>query len=507
MDINIEDLFNDIQKNALVSYLDTENRSDASPTIRGFIFQNLFAVHQLFDSGIDGVVFCECVEDVFFYGIDGSAKAFQAKCYKDRLESDSLCEVAANLFYDYKTLYDCFKVSNYILCCNNNEIYTIPDYSQVVDWIIKTKEKMTDKQKDSKSKFNRVSQTFLDSGENVYRDFSKLFKCCSFVSVSELKKSASSLLLKYFNQNANDIDTGYIDEEALKNILLSLTYQYVLGSLERTTTDSHSKLNARRLSRSEVFDEWKFAFGTADTSLPQKVVISLIDEIYMSLIDDNKNMSEEINEALDIVYEDTKRWIKNLFSSEEGQLSFIKTVSKQNLDECNEWNKKTSKDKTITIYKAYEGIRSFFGYLWKIIIDLHIENGKENNSLNVADYLEATEGYIKFRYGTKDGVILPDVGSHRLNDIYAYLSRLKRYTPRIWYMNCDSSIRHKYSYNIPINVGPDDSNKWKIDNVKDDSIFIIECMKCVSIEAGGWEKTENCDDHIFSDKCGGESKW
>lgn len=515
--------FSPEQTNDLVEYLDNEGSSDATPSICGFIFQNLLAIYELFQNSDDGFVFCECVEDVSYCGTDGSLTIIQAKNYSNTIKEETLCSIVLNFFYAHSILHESFSSIRFFIYTGIANSITFPDYAKVKAWIDKEDKDINEKGKEREikakqkgkkakplnNKYTRARGAFLSSNSAEFNDFSSNCGSKSVGDLESLRDEVGKLLLDYCQKTEKEIYASVDNKNDLKEILFSLAYQTVLSSLEIIKNDSKRKIQKRQISKNNVVEKWKSVLVSNNSAIPLTTVLAFVHDFHLDLKLKNPDMDADMSTALDKLHENTMQWLQEQALSDDKKIAFISTVCQISLEECRKWNTYSIGQKVNYLHDARYGMQDFFLYLWKIIIDIYW-NTKAESDLELDKYLDSTNGYIRFSYNSKDGVILPSVSRGLIQDkTDIYIEHLAQKPPLVWYMDCDSNYRNKHEYSWGVNKINEENIHWKTNEIDDSNVFYIECMNCINIGKGKWKIIENCDECIFSNNCKGygEVKW
>lgn len=172
-----------------------------------------------------------------------------------------------------------------------------------------------------------------------------------------------------------------------------------------------------------------------------------------------------------------------------------------------EFCEKTVGERVLDIAECRENFKTFFKYLWKILLDINVNNEKDLEGkfdeirLKPESYINplVTEYIsIKFLNGKEIELLLPSIASDPATNwkrVYERMGREKE-KPAQYYM--PGQYRGAYSYTQKVT---DVMSNKRVTNPFIDDKYNIECMECINIDWNQWNILENCKDCIFSNKC------
>lgn len=292
----------------------------------------------------------------------------------------------------------------------------------------------------------------------------------------------------------------------LSMILLGLAIIYI----QRRYNVEQNSFNSIRMTRIE-FDKYMKSYTQTKT---EKTIVAYllecITEVYNSIIMYNTSLSNMKKIMLDRICHNTLNWINILGSTKEGQYRLLYTCSYAEVSQLNNFKNMDISHRLGMIHEAREAFVDFLKYLWKIMLDISVKNVKSITQISDHRWLfdpvtyvdDSQKDFICLNFPedyTNCSVILPAAkgtfkGTKRkLIDRFINL----RHVPEKWFFNNNDDMQGENYYNYRVT---DIRKKATIAERERDG-FWIECMHCIGIDEGDWDKVEDCSMCIFKDTC------
>lgn len=302
----------------------------------------------------------------------------------------------------------------------------------------------------------------------------------------------------------NPVEEG--DDEKWGMILLGLAIIYI----QRRYNVEQNSFNSIRMTRIE-FDKYMKSYTQTKT---EKTIVAYllecITEVYNSIIMYNTSLSNMKKIMLDRICHNTLNWINILGSTKEGQYRLLYTCSYAEVSQLNNFKNMDISHRLGMIHEAREAFVDFLKYLWKIMLDISVKNVKSITQISDHRWLfdpvtyvdDSQKDFICLNFPedyTNCSVILPAAkgtfkGTKRkLIDRFINL----RHVPEKWFFNNNDDMQGENYYNYRVT---DIRKKATIAERERDG-FWIECMHCIGIDEGDWDKVEDCSMCIFKDTC------
>ncbi|WP_455620160.1 hypothetical protein [Eisenbergiella sp.] len=513
-----------------------EESRDASSTIRGFLFQDLIAIQKLVNPSTEAVC-SEYIEDVMVFEKDATY-VIQAKYYP----SGGIIkkEIMRELYYQYVRLqllgYEKIKP---ILAAYYPHNMRKP--SEQVMWsYIEDEDKTVKSDKEDK----KTTESFLegigtDKEDNIItenpKDIEKWLEKEVYPKKKEeaeqvfFEKYASKSTVKAF---VNDlvIDTNYqeigkyresvakelekinfpecttLDKEQKTSILIGLAVQYIQGKYNEKVkgTDLLEEILCTR----EKFLEYLKKNLCVETderiaAYIQSVILDVTDEILTG----SPNMGEEQIKLLECIQENTSNWMRQLVSNSNGRLQLLNTVSGMPPKKLEKYEEKSIREQYGIIREHREKIEFFLRYLWKIMMNINQDLLQESHltesqkkRLMPQYYVDSDEKrYISLHFPKEEvqavAIVSPAVRPNAGGILENIFSRMREFQPEKWYMCGDYHGIYKYDMDIS------QIKEAHMVSTLEEKCFRIECMECMVVEDGCWDRTEVCEKTIFTNTC------
>ena len=239
-------------------------------------------------------------------------------------------------------------------------------------------------------------------------------------------------------------------------------------------------------------------------------LVSIVCEEYGEVINHN-DLSDLQTHMLNLIYQNTIRWINEMSKTVDGQYQLLNTLSVDEAGKIAGYRGAIVDDRLRCMAECKRDFLNFLSYLWKIMLNICQENVHEvteisahSELLNPFYYMvpRVTE-YICLNFPEDKcinrTVILPRAGGDFTGVKRRIVARMVNMSqrPEKWFFADSKLMRGKnyYKYSTAnVNENP------TVVDLGEDS-FYIECMDCIGIGEGEWDKTDVCSHCIFSVQC------
>ena len=489
---------------------------DATSKIRGFLYQDYVTIRCLLQDSVEYVC-SEYLEDIDVFYDDGKFEYIQVKYYP--ASEPKLDEISTDLYYQYQRLMllqsklkvvpqlyihrerktrklTKKRLENYVRkIAGIPNLLTSKENDDIELWLEQNINIITDKDKQKKIFFDKWA-----SIESIEK-FVDVMKIVHTENISDYKQK---LMKKLSDTYPNPVEEG--DDEKWGMILLGLAIIYI----QRRYNVEQNSFNSIRMTRIE-FDKYMKSYTQTKT---EKTIVAYllecITEVYNSIIMYNTSLSNMKKIMLDRICHNTLNWINILGSTKEGQYRLLYTCSYAEVSQLNNFKNMDISHRLVMIHEAREAFVDFLKYLWKIMLDISVKNVKSITQISDHRWLfdpvtyvdDSQKDFICLNFPedyTNCSVILPAAkgtfkGTKRkLIDRFINL----RHVPEKWFFNNNDDMQGENYYNYRVT---DIRKKATIAERERDG-FWIECMHCIGIDEGDWDKVEDCSMCIFKDTC------
>lgn len=511
---------NQTEAENLLCMYEGDKARDASDNVRGFLFQDYIAIKCLLQDDVEYVC-SEYLEDVDVFYKDGRFEFIQVKYYPKT--TPKMGEISTDLYFQYLRLkmldseltalprlyiHRMQPVNQPTLAemkghiSAGTELPVTPAYpADPKDWLRKNVN--SGKRKKGEQKKILFDQA---ASEETLQGFVEDFAIEKQKSIIEYREELMEALGRHY---PNPDDEG--DEEHWQRILLGLAVLYI----QRRYTLVNPGFEDLRMSKSD-FDTYMTT--TVETEPEDRIVSYLVGECterFESIIYHN-DLSDFQKNILSQIYRKTLRWICHLAKDAEGQYRLVNTLSKKSTKSVSTFKTKSADSRLTVIAGCQDGIHTFLGYLWKIMLNIcqdeldeNTDMDKNSNLFDPRSYVdENVKDYICLKFPEDRHidhcVILPEVLSEFGGVKRRIAERLLAVDPRPekWYFSNRDIIKGENIYNYST---ASVEEKATVTDLGKES-FYIECMECIGIDEGEWCNREHCRDCIFSLKCVKEGK-
>lgn len=489
---------------------------DATSKIRGFLFQDYVALMSLLKKQVKYVC-SEYLEDVDVFFEDGTFEFIQVKYYPKT--SLKMKEISTDLYYQYLRLQmlksTLIAVPRLYIHTNSKaekltldkmktniglgdalpKSVTYPNAVDSAIWL-KTNVYSTNKKEEQKK---NLFETM--ASEASLKEFVANFDVIYQQDINQYKKELMEALAKAYPNFDKDSD-----EEHWQLILLGLAISYMQ---RRYALDDPDFAQLRVDKKS--FDQYMTNSTEAKTEQTiANYLVGVVCEEYGEIINYN-NLSGLQTHMLNLIYQNTIRWINEIGKTVDGQYRLLNTFSTDDVSKVSGYRKATVDDRLIYMAECKSVFQEFLDYLWKIILNICQE--KVSDEAEISDHLEwfdpvdymdlSVTDYVCLNFPEDKyidrSVILPSVGGKFNSVKRKIVERMVKTSskPGKWFFENNKLTRGKNYYNYStanVNENP------TVADLGEDS-FYIECMDCIGIDENEWSIKETCGDCIFSEKC------
>lgn len=503
-----------------VMYEGDKNR-DATSKIRGFIFQDYVTLMCLLQNKVKYVC-SEYLEDVDVFFEDDTFEFIQVKYYPQTCPN--MKEISTDLYYQFLRLQmlQCTlkaKPSLYIHRKSEvkkptldkmkvyieleNKLPKSVEYPNPVDsaaWLRTNVYPSNKKEEQKKNLFETMAS------EKSLEDFVEKFDVIHRQDINLYKKELMEALAKAYPNSDKD-GNG----ERWQLILLGLAISYI----QRRYTLVNPVFDQLRVDKKE-FDQYMKDYSRTKTERTiANYLVGIVCEEYGEIINNNE-LSDMQTRILNMICQNTMRWINEIGKTVEGQYQLLNTYSTDDVSRITDYKGESVDARLIYIAECKPHFLVFLEYLWKIMLNICQE--KVNNETEIFSQLEIFDplyymdtsvtdyvclNFPKDKY-VNHSVILPRVGGNFKGVKRKIVERMVNISPKPekWFFENSKLARGKNYYNYStanVNENP------TITDLGEDS-FYIECMDCIGIDEGEWSIQEDCNGCIFSEKCVKEEK-
>lgn len=498
---------------------DGDKNRDASDKIRGFLFQDYIAIKCLLEDNVKYVC-SEFLEDIDVFFQDGRFVFIQAKYYPNTPPKKG--EIFTDLYYQYLRLQMLNSTLDaapnlYIHRVSNVELPTMDEMKKYVGVVLPDKVVYPNEQ-DAKTFLKAEIYTLTTKEEQKKKLFMKLaseeslnsfLEKCSIIQLSNIVEYRAEVV-NALAKSYPSIDPS-IDQGKRQLILLGLAISYI----QRRYTLNNPSFDQLKVDKND-FD--RYMLQTVNTRKEISIVyylVALVSEKYSSILTHN-DLSDLQAYMLNLIYQNTVQWIKEIGDTEEGQYRLYYTISYDEISEIIKYKNESIENKLRKMAECKPTFCAFLGYLWKIMLDICQEEiGDFTQITNKADLLnpscyivDSVSDYVCFRFPedkeVKHTVILPPVGRDLSGGKRRIAERMIGIVPKPgkWFMENSKMIWGKNYYDYST------ANVCENPSVVDlgEDTFYVECMECIGIGEGEWNVVDSCSHCIFTEKCVNEGK-
>lgn len=484
-----------------------ERDRDASSTIRGFLFQDLVAISELLKEDTERI-FVEYIEDILVVKKD-TTYIIQAKYYpKGNVKKK---EIIRELYYQYL----CLTLLGY----KSKVIPILAVYSPVTSkkpTLEKMKEKYIEKDEESKPEIPENIADWLkeyvypldkeEAETKCFQEYAWNQNMQDFLDALEIISDYKAI--KDYRENVAD-ELGKLDMqgcliddfEKRKNIMLGLAVQYIHAKYNDNLTEKE-----RECQRKDFVEYLEKNLCTDEGKCIGAYLNSVVIECWEDIQNVNTQMTEEQENMLACIRDNTMKWLSELCSTVDGQYRLLYTVSNKSKERLEGYCSKSLNDKCGMVREHYDSIIEFLQYFWKIIISLYQDflesepEELERERLTPQYYInESEKGYICIKFpdetSEKVAIVASAEGGRKVGLLTNIFGRMQEVKPEKWYMSGEYCGKYTYDLNVAEIVKRNTVSSMVPNR------FRIECMHCIHIDNEEWQIPECCKDNIFKDCC------
>lgn len=325
---------------------------DASSKIRGFLFQDYITIMCLLKNEAEYVC-TEYLEDINVFYKDGTFEVIQVKYYPKT--SPDMKEITTDLYYQYlraQMLQSKLKAVPRLYIHRKARTTAIenltvekmeeniglgsmlpksrdyPKLEEVNEWL------RTNVYIESKKEAQKKKLFSTMASEISLKSFVEKFDVSHQEDINQYKEELMKKLAAVY---PNPVENG--EEEHWRVILLGLAITYV----QRRYVLENPKFDQLRMSKAE-FDQ--YMKESAETEKEQTIASYLVGvacEKYGEIINYN-DLSDLQLHMLNLIYQNTLRWLSEIGQSVEGQYQLVNTLSCREFSQISDYKEKSIKE-------------------------------------------------------------------------------------------------------------------------------------------------------------------
>lgn len=484
-----------------------EIRRDAAPGVRGFLFQDLIAVEELTKEETEFIC-SEYIEDVCAVTSNG-VRIIQSK-YTPKTALN-IEEITRELYYQYIKLRRYGYLGDIIPVLGfHADSANVPDEETAKQYLnLPAGQKLfqgTAAEIKAKAIECIQASTKKEREDSLFTFFYEAEELKKFLGVYQMEEVTEDIgsyrralgmkIDALFNTDCCPVE----DADNRHELLIALATKLVQDRYNEPNQPNHSinqeLLKHRKLQRKDFLVK----LGQALASEPpfSIVIQSFVDEAYCELVDEQLSPDNRI--GLNLLYASTSEWVKNNLDRSSAVVQLLNTDSTDLNVPCDSDGPQALRK---ALYICKERIKTFYFNVWKIKLDMKQDTFEECMLPEISDYIAFS--FQNQKDWSKCSIIMGSI-EDRLNKRLFYVQKRVRAwneRPQKWYLR-SNDIRRVGDYSIDVTrIAPEKLDVALISPER----FVVECMKCIGIDAGEWAINEDCVDSIFSEKCkcGGQS--
>lgn len=514
-------VFTKTELDKLLVMYDGDKDRDATSKIRGFLFQDYVTIMCLLNNQVEYVC-SEYLEDVDVFFENGTFEFIQVKYYPNTYPS--MKEISTDLYYQYLRLQ---MLHSTLTAIPSLYIHRKPEVEKPTLDEMKTYIGLGDELPKSVTYPDTVdSEIWLR--KNVYITNKKAVQKKNLFAKMASEESLKEFVAKYDIFHKSDINhykeelmerlakaypnpDKYGNEERWQLILLGFAISY----MQRRYMLVNPSFAQLKVDKKE-FDQ--YMTESAKTRTEQTIasyLVSIVCEEYGEIINNN-DLSDLQTHMLNLIYQNTIRWINEIGKTVDGQYQLLNTFSIDEVSKIAGYRGLSVDDRLFNMAECKMTFLFFLAYLWKIMLNICQE--KVNDETKISEHSELFDpvhyivptvtSYVCLNFPedkyVDHSVILPSAGGKFKEVKRKIIERMVNMSPKPgkWFFENSKLKKGKNFYNYStanVNENP------TVADLGEDS-FYIECMDCIRIDEGEWNVQETCSDCIFSEKCVNEGK-
>ncbi len=498
-----------------VMYEGDRNR-DATDKIRGFLFQDYVTIMCLLQNQVKYVC-SEYLEDVDVIFEDGTFEFIQVKYYPKTYPN--MKDILTDLYYQYlrlQMLRSTLKAKPSLYIHRDSEVgkptldemktyiglgnalpksAAYPDAAGSTAWLKAEVYTTNKKELQKKNLFAGMAS------EDSLKEFVSKYDIFLQADINQYEEKLMEALAEAYPNPDKDGDN-----EHWQFILLGLAISYI----QRRYTLVNPVFEQLRVDKKEFDQYMTESVKTKTEQTIASYLAGIVCEEYGEIINSN-DLSDIQTRMLNMIYQNTMRWINEIGKTVDGQYQLLNTYSTDDISKIAGYRGTSVDGRLLYVAECKQGFLVFLEYLWKIM--LNICQKKVNNETGISAHLEmfnplhyvdsSVTDYVCLNFPedkyVNHSVILPRVGGNFNRVKRKIVERMVNISPKPekWFFENSKLMRGKNYYNYStanVNENP------TVADLGRDS-FYIECMNCIGIDENEWGKQEDCNNCIFSLKC------
>lgn len=482
-----------------------ESARDASDKIRGFFYQDFFAIQLLIKAKHDDKIYVEWVEDIYVEN-DTEISLFQIKHYPKSVPQ--FLDVFKGMYYQFLK-YKLFEdesnkkeINSFFYCHTTERNYIEISEEEKKRYVTKGSIKSTNNYEFLKTELNKC-KNMGEREELLFNNISSQelldqfkFEIVKTSNIDQTRDSIKSSLFDKFHESFVGAIIKY-PKEIIQNILLAVAVQYVQNCYYKKGQDQTSY---ERSMTNESFSQYiNNIIKIQDESLEKTInffVISYIDDIFYEM---QQEIAEDYIAFYEKLYLSTKDFLLTVLNTKERRFKFLNSISTQDFVKLNRNLYMEDKENEIKYFLEHkESIDNFIWRSWKFMFNLECSDFQK--------YIKEYSDCFMFNFeGEKiSPALLPSSAGNTKREASHLLRRTleMKEKPKKWYLK-GSNVRGRYKYSFDVNKIDDAKLErgFNISNLEDE-IFLIKCVKCLEHDQDQMDKKDrDLNKSIFHFNC------
>ncbi len=384
-------LLTNIEVDILSVMYEGDRNRDAADKIRGFLFQDYVTIMCLLQNQVEYVC-SEYLEDVDVFFEDGTFEFIQVKYYTKKYPN--VKEISADLYYQYlrlQMLRSTLKAKPSLYIYRNSKVekptldemkvhigsenvipksVTYPNKADSAAWLRANVYSTNKKEEQKKNLFAAMAS------EDSLKKFIARFNVVHQQDINQYKKELMEALARAYPNP----DKGG-DEEHWQLILLGLSISYI----QRRYTLDNPVFDQLRVEKKEFDHYMTESVKTKTEQTIASYLSGIVCEKYGEIINNN-DLSDIQTHMLNMICQNTVKWINEIGKTMDGQYQLLNTYSTDDVSKIAAYRGIPVDDRLLYVAECKQGFLVFLEYLWKIM--LNICQKKANNEMEISAHLE-----------------------------------------------------------------------------------------------------------------------